>query len=372
MTHAGLGTWQDAAGNQCGRIEGTSPGLPALLLGSHLDTVPSAGRYDGILGVLVAIAVVERIHASGRSLPFALEVVAFGDEEGTRFGTALLGSRALAGSWNSSWWDLVDGGGATLREAFTAFGLAPDAIDEAARRPQELVGYLEAHIEQGTVLEEEKRPLGVVSSIAGARRFLITITGEAAHSGTPWARRRDALAGAAEGIVFIEETARAAGLIGTTGHLQVFPDAVNIIAGQVQFSLDLRGRHDADRDSVWQRIDDELQAICDRRGLRYVNVQTHEAPAVPAGARMRAAVAAGIHAATGAAEEQGELLSMAGHDAMAVAHITEMGMLFIRCKGGVSHHPDEFVTEADVAAAIDAFEAAVLAFADTYDASATR
>jgi allantoate deiminase len=217
------------------------------------------------------------------------------------------------------------------------------------------------------VLEEQSRPLGVVSSIAGARRFVITLTGEAAHSGTPWPRRRDALAGAAEGIVFIEETARAADLIATTGHLAVFPDAVNIIAGRVQFSLDLRARHDEDRDAAWARIDTHIKAICSRRGLGYECVQTHEAPAVHAGDALRAAVAAGIRSAVeNATDQPGELLSMAGHDAMAVAEITEIAMLFIRCKGGVSHHPDEFVTEEDVSVAIDAFEGAVLACAEQY------
>jgi allantoate deiminase len=375
MREAGLTTWQDAAGNQCGRLEGSTPGLPALLLGSHLDTVPSAGRYDGILGVLTAIAVVDRIRSSGRSLPFALEVVAFGDEEGTRFGTALLGSRALAGTWLDAWWELTDDAGTTLHQAFTEFGLDPAAVSRAARSSNDFVGYLEAHIEQGPVLEERDLPLGIVSSIAGARRFQITITGKAGHSGTPWSHRRDALAGASEAIAAIERLARAADLIATVGHLEVFPGAVNVIAGRVEFSLDLRGRFDADRDAIWQQIENLLEDICADRGLHVGVEQTHSAPAAHCSDRMRAVVAKGIRAAeTRAAQRAGaadpaelaepiELLSMAGHDAMAVAHLTEIGMLFVRCAGGVSHHPDESVTEADVAAALDAFEAAVLALA---------
>jgi allantoate deiminase len=377
MRAAGMTTWQDAAGNQCGRLEGATPGLPALLLGSHLDTVPSAGRYDGILGVLTAIAVAERIAASGRLLPFALEVVAFGDEEGTRFGTALLGSRALAGTWLDAWWELTDEAGTTLHDAFVAFGLDPAAITGAARSSNDLVGYLEAHIEQGPVLEENDRPLGIVSSIAGARRFAITITGKAGHSGTPWSHRRDALAGASEAIVAIERLARDADLIATVGHLDVFPDAVNVIAGRAEFSLDLRGRFDADRDGVWQQIEALLEEICATRGLHVAVQQTHSAPAAHCSDRLREVIAAGIAAAgfeaasIRAAEvdeedptpEPLELLSMAGHDAMAVAHLTEIGMLFVRCAGGVSHHPDESVTEADVAQALDAFEAAVLTLA---------
>jgi len=369
MRDAGMATWQDAAGNQCGRLEGATPGLPALLLGSHLDTVPSAGRYDGILGVLTAIAVVERIQTSGRALPFALEVVAFGDEEGTRFGTALLGSRALAGTWLDAWWELTDEAGTTLHDAFVDFGLDPAAITAAARTSNDFVGYLETHIEQGPVLEERDLPLGIVSSIAGARRFQITITGKAGHSGTPWTHRRDALAGASEAIVAIERIARDADLIATVGHLEVFPDAVNVIAGRAEFSLDLRGRFDADRDGVWQQIEALLEEICAARGLHVAVHQTHSAPAAHCSDRLRGVIAAGIRAAGGTAgttadvSEPLELLSMAGHDAMAVAHLTEIGMLFVRCAGGVSHHPDESVTEADVAQALDAFEAAVLALA---------
>jgi allantoate deiminase len=365
MREAGMTSWQDEAGNQCGRLEGATPGLPALLLGSHLDTVPSAGRYDGILGVLTAIAVVDRIRAGGHSLPFALEVVAFGDEEGTRFGTALLGSRALAGTWLDAWWELEDEQGTNLHDAFGTFGLDPAAVGRAARTSNDFIGYLETHIEQGPVLEEQDRPLGIVSSIAGARRFQITITGKAGHSGTPWPHRRDALAGASEAIVAIERLARDADLIATVGHLEVFPDAVNVIAGRAEFSLDLRGRFDADRDAAWQRIEALLEEICATRGLHVGVEQTHSAPAAHCSDRMRGAIATGGAGTADAGREPLELLSMAGHDAMAVGELTEIGMLFVRCAGGVSHHPDESVTEADVTAALDAFEAAVLALAGT-------
>ncbi|TFB83787.1 Zn-dependent hydrolase [Cryobacterium algoricola] len=390
MTAAGLTTWQDAAGNQCARLSGSTRGLPALMLGSHLDTVRAAGRYDGILGVLVAIAVAGRIAASGRPLPFALEIAAFGDEEGTRFGTTLLGSRAVAGTWLESWWDLRDAGGVSLREAFLAFGLDPAKVGDAARAPQELLGYLEAHIEQGPVLEEEGRALGVVTGIAGARRFLLTVTGSAGHSGTPWPRRRDALAGAAEGITTIERIARAEGLTATVGHLRVFPDAVNVIPGKVEFSLDLRAPDDADRDRGWTLIESALTDICGTRGLDLASTQVHEAAAVACSPRLRAAIAAGIRStepttapADAARPDEGgsdsgpeapaddaprELPSIAGHDAMAIAAITDVGMLFVRCAGGISHHPDESVTAADVALAVDALEVAVRALAADYPA----
>lgn len=363
MYEAGLSTWLDAAGNQCGRFEGATPGLPALLLGSHLDTVPNAGRYDGILGVMLAIAVVDRFRESGRPLPFALEVLAFGDEEGTRFGTALLGSRAVAGTWDEAWWDLADARGVTLREAFLEFGLNPEQVAEAARRRGDVVGYLEAHIEQGPYLEEGDRALAVVSSIAGARRFALTLTGEAGHAGgVPFHRRHDALAGASEIVLAVERLAREAGCIATVGRLQAFPGGVNVIPGRVEFSLDLRGEHDDARDAVWTAIQESAAEVCARRGLTFGVEETHNAPAVVASDRLREAIRAGV-VATGDTDPT-VLFSKAGHDAMAIADLTDWAMLFVRNgRGGISHHPDEIVTEADVAVAIDALDAAVLAVA---------
>ncbi|MEP7736901.1 allantoate amidohydrolase [Nocardioides sp. 31GB23] len=370
MGAAGLRTWQDAAGNVCGRAEGRTPGLPALLLGSHLDSVPDAGSYDGMLGVLMAIAVAERLAtavASGElePLPVALEVIGFGDEEGARFGTALLGSRAVAGAWDDDWWDLRDRDGTTLHQAFLDFGLDPRRVGEAARRPEELVGYLEAHIEQGPVLEAADEPLGYVTSIAGARRFRLTVHGEARHAGgTPYARRRDALVGASEAVTAIERLARASGedgCIATVGRFVVHPGAVNVIPGRVELSLDLRAATDAARDAMWGDIEDEVRRRCTARGLRLEVLETHRAAAVRCSPWLQEAVVQGI-GATGRARPPG-LWSRAGHDAMAMARVTGTGMLFLRCAGGISHHPDEAVREDDVAAGLDALQAAVLAAA---------
>ena len=363
MVDAGMSTWTDAAGNQCGRYEGTLPAAPALLLGSHLDTVPDAGRFDGILGVVLAIGVVNRLHQAGRRLPFAVEVLAFGDEEGTRFGTALLGSRAVAGTWDQGWWQLKDAAGTTLVEAFEAFGLDPSKVGDAARCPDRVVGYLEAHIEQGPYLEEADRALGVVSSIAGARRFQLSLTGEAGHAGgVPFHRRRDALAGAAEAVLAVERLAMASpGRIATVGQLHAYPGAVNVIPGRVEFSLDLRAEFDADRDRVWAEIQQAVRETCGRRRLTFDSRQTHSASAVVAAPKLRSVVAAGIQA-TGDSEPM-VLFSKAGHDAMAIADLCDFGMLFIRCEGGVSHHPAEAVTRADVRTALDALEASVLALA---------
>ncbi|GAB2451234.1 allantoate deiminase [Conyzicola lurida] len=358
MREAGLSTWQDAAGNQCGRLEGREPGLPALLLGSHIDTVPDAGRYDGMLGVLLAIAVVGRIRDSGIELPFALEVVAFSDEEGTRFGTALIGSRALAGTWHDDWWNLTDKDGITLFEAFQDFGLDPARLPGAFRRPDDLVGYLEAHIEQGPYLEDADRRLAVVTSIAGARRFALTMTGKAGHAGgTPYDRRRDALVGASELVVEIERISKERGVIGTVGRLQAFPGGVNVIPGRVEFSLDLRAEFDEDRDESIRLITEAAHAIAERRGLGYHATEIYRADAVRCDLALQEAVAAGIRS-TGDADPMA-FWSRAGHDGMAVVAVTPIAMLFLRCKGGVSHHPDEAVKKADVAAAVDAYEATV-------------
>jgi allantoate deiminase len=359
MREAGLRAWPDAAANVCGRRLVDDDDRPALLLGSHLDTVPGAGRYDGILGVLVALEVADRLRDA--ELPFALEVVAFGDEEGTRFGTTLLGSRALAGGWRAEWLDLVDADGVTLREAATTFGLIPEAIASAARPAGSLVGYLECHIEQGPRLEALDRALGVVTTIAAAERRMISYRGEARHAATPWELRRDALAGASEAIVAIERLAQEHGSPATVGRIHVEPDAVNVIPGFAEFSLDLRNGTAAGRDATWGILRHELQRIAVERGLDLEVASTHVAPEAPCSAALRSAVAAGI-VATGD-DDPLELVSIAGHDAMAVADATEIGMLFVRCAGGISHHADESVRADDVAVAIDAFEAAVLALA---------
>jgi allantoate deiminase len=359
MTDAGLNTWQDAAGNQCGRIEGREPGLPALVLGSHIDTVPNAGRYDGMLGVLLAIATVSRLAPTASSFPFALEVVAFSDEEGTRFGTALLGSRAFAGTWDEEWWKLTDKDGISLFEAFQDFGLDPARLPNAYRRPEQLFGYLEAHIEQGPILEDARRQLAVVTSIAGARRFSFTMHGKAGHAGgTPYDRRKDALVGASELVVAVENLSRRHHVIGTVGRMQAYPGGVNVIPGRAEFSLDLRAEYDEDRDIVVRLIQDAAHEIASRRGLRFEHKEIYRADAVICDKPLRAAFEAGIRA-TGD-DSPLAFWSRAGHDGMAVVDATRIAMLFLRCGGGgVSHHPDESVRGDDVSVALDAYEVAV-------------
>lgn len=367
LTGAGLETHQDAAGNQWGRVEGRRPGLPALVLGSHVDTVPDAGSFDGMLGVVMAIAVAARLRDRVARLPFALEVVAFSDEEGARFGKALLGSQAVAGTWDGDWWELRDRSGTTLHQAFTAFGLDPRRVGDAARRPEELVGYLEAHIEQGPYLEAADASLGFVTSIAGARRFRLAVVGEARHAGgTPYSRRRDALTGASEVVLAVERLGRASEGVATVGRIEATPGAVNVVPGRVDLSLDLRAATDVARDALWDAVHDEAVRLCAARGLRLEVVETHTAPAAPCAAWLQAAVVDGIRA-TGDADPMG-LWSPAGHDAMAMAAVADVAMLFLRCHDGISHHPDEDVREVDVALGLDALEHAVLAVAATVEA----
>jgi allantoate deiminase len=357
MADAGLQTWQDAAGNLHGRAAGATADAPTLLLGSHLDTVVDAGRYDGVVGVLMAVRTVARLTADG-PLPFALEVVAFSDEEGTRFGKALLGSSAVAGVWDDAWWDLADADGVTLRQAFADFGLDPATVGDAAVDPDGLVGYLEAHIEQGPYLEEIGAALGVVTSIASARRFAVEAVGEARHAGgTPYERRHDALLAAAEAALAVERICRAEQHVGTVGTMSVEPGAVNVVPGLARFSVDLRGEFDDGRDRVWDTLVEAFDAIGARRGVTVTPTEVHRAPAVLCAPRLMDAVRAGI-VATGE-NDVPELFSRAGHDAMSLGLVTDVAMLFLRNPDGISHHPDEFVSEADIALGLDALAAAV-------------
>lgn len=289
-----------------------------------------------------------------------------------RFGATLLCSRALAGTWTDDLWQLRDSDGVSIHEAFVNFGLDPARIGEAARSPQDpgakgVVGYLEAHIEQGILLEQAERPLGVVTLIAGARRFEITVTGEARHAGgTPYWRRKDALVGASEAVVAIERIGKERDVIATVGQIRVEPGGVNVVPGKAVFSLDLRAESDADRDAAWQVIRAALDEIASRRGLEIGVTQIHSAREVACAPHLMEAVRTGIQQATGLTEEPMRIWSRAGHDAMAVAEMCDIGMLFIRCGDGISHAPGESVLVDDVATALDAYEAAVWAVADSY------
>ncbi len=347
MRDAGMAAHLDAIGNVCGRYEGERPGLPCLMLGSHYDTVRDAGKWDGPLGVITAIACVADLNRRGVRLPFAVEVVGFSDEEGVRFASTLLGSRAVAGTFDEAVLHARDRAGVTMREAMLQFGLDPDQIGAAARTRRELHAYLELHIEQGPVLEEQELPLGVVTAIAGATRLAANLTGMAGHAGTvPMAMRRDALAGAAECLVVLEQFCKAdsAGLVGTVGAITALPGATNVIPGKVSFSLDIRAPTDAHRKLAVADIVRRIEAIANRRELSLQIDVTHENRTVPCAPWLKAQVAEAV-----AAENYPvfELPSGAGHDGMAMIDIADVAMLFIRCRGGISHNPAEHVEPAD-------------------------
>ena len=347
MRSAGMRAHLDAIGNVCGRYEGDRPALPCLMLGSHYDTVRDAGKWDGPLGLITAISCVADLHKRGRRLPFAIEVTGFADEEGVRFASTLLGSRAVAGTFDASVLHARDDTGLAMRDALVQFGLDPEHIGAAARVRRELHAYIELHIEQGPVLEIEQLPVGVVTAIAGATRLAASLTGMAGHAGTvPMRLRRDALSGAAECIVAVEEFCRSdeGGLVGTVGYLNAMPGATNVIPGQVSFTLDLRAPTDAHRKLAVADIVRRIEAIAKRRALALQIDVTHENRTVPCAPWLKTQVAEAI-AAEG--YRVFELPSGAGHDGMAMIDIADVGMMFVRCRGGISHHPDEHVDKAD-------------------------
>jgi allantoate deiminase len=349
MRDAGMRAHLDAIGNVCGRYEGDSPALPCLMLGSHYDTVRDAGKWDGPLGLISAISCVADLNRRQKRLPFAIEVIGFADEEGVRFASTLLGSRAVAGTFDESVLETKDRDGMSMREAITAFGLDPD-VGRAARTRGELLAYLELHIEQGPVLETEGVPVGAVTAIAGATRLAVRLTGVAGHAGTvPMKLRRDALAGAAECITAIEQLCAAddGGLVGTVGYIHAMPGATNVIPGEVFFTLDIRAPTDTHRKRAVSALVSQIEAIATRRKLSLQLDVTHENRTVPCAPWLRAQVAEAI-AAEGHCVF--ELPSGAGHDGMAMIDIADVGMVFVRCRGGISHHPDEHVELADAEA----------------------
>jgi allantoate deiminase len=348
MCDAGMRAHLDAIGNVCGRYEGEVVGLPCLMLGSHYDTVRDAGKWDGPLGLITAISCVSELHRRGRRLPFAIEVSGFADEEGVRFASTLLGSRAVAGTFDESVLGVKDSAGISLRDALSQFGLDPDHIGAAARVRSELLGYVELHIEQGPVLEGLNLPVGVVTAIAGATRLAASLTGMAGHAGTvPMPLRRDALAGAAECIVEIEEFCRTgqSGLVGTVGYIHALPGATNVIPGQVSFTIDIRAPSDAQRKLAVADIVRRIESIAGRRKLKLQLDVTHENRTVPCAPWLKDQVSEAI---AGEGYRVFELPSGAGHDGMAMIDIADVAMLFVRCRGGISHHPDEHVDLADV------------------------
>ena len=348
METAGMTVRRDPAANLVGRYEGSNPAAPALIIASHLDSVRDGGRYDGPLGIMLGVECVAALHDAGTRLPFPIEVIAFGDEEGSRFPAAMLTSRAVAGTLEADALDLVDAQGVALAEA----GVDVDTYLEAAKVPGSAFAYLEAHIEQGPVLEAEGLAVGTVTGIAAQLRYEIEVTGMAGHAGTSsMPLRRDALAGAAEMIVAVESIAKtdASDLVATVGKIDARPGAANVIPGSVKFTLDIRSGDEHRRNHAAETILAVLDEIAEARELDLSTELIHDLPASPCDPTfmelMDAATAEAGHPAY-------RLVSGAGHDAMVMAALCPTAMLFIRCKGGISHNPAEHVEPEDAEAAL--------------------
>jgi allantoate deiminase len=346
MRDAGMEAAYDALGNVVGRYVAAQPDAPVVMTGSHMDSVRDAGRYDGVFGILSAIACVRDLNAKKRRLPYTLDVVAFGDEEGVRFGVTMIGSKAMTGGFDPAWLDRADADGITMRDALRAFGSDADGWKALDRRGK-LAAFVESHIEQGPVLLNEALPVGVVTSIAGASRVKCGVTGLAGHAGTvPMGARKDALTAAAEMVLAVEQHCAAhPGLVGTVGKLEARPGAVNVIPQDVTFTIDVRSGEDVARVAAVEALRARCLAIAARRGVKLDFDLFFELQAAPCDPGLQAQLARSV-ARQGVTVRH--LASGAGHDAMVFPAACPVAMLFVRCgNGGISHHPDEIMTAED-------------------------
>lgn len=364
MREAGMQTRVDAIGNLIGHYAGEKPDAKILLLGSHLDTVRNAGKFDGPLGVILAIACVEELHRQQIRLPFAIEVIGFADEEGVRYQTAYLGSKVLAGCFDASDLKLKDANGVAMAEAIRKFEGDPMKLRSSRLDPKKLLGYVEAHIEQGPVLEKKNLAVGIVTAIAGQSRFKIAFTGHAGHAGTtPMNLRQDALCAAAEFILAVEKYARRmTDLVATVGQIEVEPGASNVIPGAANLTLDVRHQSDSIRRAACFALQKTARKIADARGIKVSWQIVQQTDSVPCAPRLSSLLK---RAAKKFQSRVIELPSGAGHDAAVMAGITPTTMLFVRCKGGVSHHPAESASLEDVEVALDVLNDFILQLAQT-------
>jgi allantoate deiminase len=348
MDALGMTVHIDAAGNLRGLWPGTGPNASRLLIGSHLDTVPNAGAFDGILGVVLAIAMVEELR--GEHLPFAIEIIGFSEEEGVRFNKPFLGSLALVGRLDTETFERKDGSGITVAEAIRAYGLDPEQLP-AAVLSTDVFAYFEPHIEQGPILESEDLRIGVVEAIVGQTRMQFTFTGHANHAGTtPMLLRHDAMAAAADWIVSVEDYATSHdNLVATVGKVEALPGSGNIIAGQVVASLDVRHFDDGFRKSCIAALLKHAEMAANKRGVQLATLTLLDQSAVPLDARLADML---LIAAAKAGYPTRVMTSGAGHDAMILAPVVPSAMLFLRSPGGLSHHPEETVFPQDVEAAL--------------------
>ena len=350
MDRAGLVTSLDAAGTLVGHAPGEGP---SVLLGSHQDSVRDAGRYDGIMGIALACLALEKLRVEGIALGYPVEVLAFADEEGVRFPTALLGPRALAGTIDSNVFDMVDSDGVRLRDALDAFGGKSDDVTALGRNPADVRCYLEVHIEQGPVLETRDSPVGVVTGICGIERNTVTFRGETGHAGTvPMQGRSDALVAAADFIRAAHDAARKVqDLRATVVTCRISPGVANGIPDLTELTLEIRAPNDSIREDFAAKMKAEAKICADRRGTSFAIERTYLQPAVPCAQNLCDVLSKSI-AATGHAGVV-TLPSGATHDASAMADLCDIGMLFVRCRHGLSHRPEEFASAENMGVAID-------------------
>jgi len=355
MREAGLNVREDTVGNLIGRLESPSPRAKTLLLGSHLDTVRDAGKFDGPVGVVLPIVALAELRRRKVVLPFHVEVLGFSEEEGVRFASAYLGSKGYTGQLRASDLKPRDSEGLSVADALTKFNRSRFSLPRSAQRQSNLLGYFEVHIEQGPVLEAERLAVGVVAGIAGQTRGRLTFRGKAGHAGTtPMALRRDALAAAAELVLLVETLARRAPpLVATVGTLAVSPGAPNVIPGEVTLSLDVRHPRDPVRRAAVQSLLAAARTIARRRRLSVAWEKTQENGAVACSDRLSAFLSESVRVVQ---RRSLELVSGAGHDAVVMSTLTPVAMLFVRCRDGLSHHPDEYASPADLAVALQVVE----------------
>ncbi|WP_256081393.1 allantoate amidohydrolase [Massilia sp. YIM B04103] len=354
MRAAGMEVHIDAVGNVVGRYLSDAAGAKTLITGSHYDTVRNGGKYDGRLGILLPIAIVDHLHKQGEKLPFHFEVIGFAEEEGVRFRSTFLGSNAITGRFDMKLLDALDANEISMRSALETAGHDASAIPAIARKAEDVLAFVEVHIEQGPVLLERGLPLGVVTAIAGSSRYLLELRGLASHAGTtPMTMRKDAAAAAAEIVLLVEQRCgQAEALVGTVGQLQVPGGSVNVIPGACKLSLDIRAANDNVRQAAVKDVLDGIAAICERRQVEFSLEKVVEASAAPCAPWLMRQFGDAVQRS---GLQRFDLLSGAGHDAMAIAALTDVAMLFTRCgNGGISHNPLETMTadDADLAAQV--------------------
>jgi len=346
MQEAGMAVTEDAAGNIVGRKEGRCTDLPSVLVGSHIDSVPNGGIFDGPLGVIAGIEVIQTMAEQGIETDHPIEVMAFTDEEGSRFGLGMIGSRALAGTLRPEHLQQKDADGVTIEQAMKTAGLDPIRISEAARAPQSVKAYIELHIEQGKVLEQQKLPAGIVTGIAGPLWTEWTLTGEAGHAGaTPMAIRKDPLMAAVKIMQYIdEETKKYPSAVATIGQLSVKPGGVNVIPGQAKFTVDLRDIKESVRDEIEQKIKTYAYTLCREKDIDLKIETLQRVEPAPCSEEIQSFIE---QACRKAGVRPFSLPSGAGHDGMQFKHFCPTGMIFIRSKNGISHNPEEWSSKED-------------------------